>query len=78
MGYLFADVWVTTSYEFHQLYPNRVLPGFRWLQVVGKAGAADFGLAVPFDLVVSAKAYEVLTRFSLRYADVADWTPKAD
>ena len=52
-GARFADVVVTTTYPFRELHPDTKLPRFVWLQVVGRAGRDDFGLADNIRLVIS-------------------------
>jgi hypothetical protein len=59
-GLAFADVEVTTSPEFCEMYPNRQLPEFLWLKPNGVAGADDFGIGRDHRLVVSANALAVL------------------
>ena len=59
-GVRFDKVEVTASELFEQLYPNRRLPKFVWLQIIGKPGQDDFGMAKGLMLVVSERALEVL------------------
>lgn len=51
-GCEFDIVEVTTSDLFHDLHPDRQLPKFWWLQIVGQAGVDDFGLSRDHRLVV--------------------------
>src|ERR1700761_8143846 len=42
-GIDFDRVEITVSKQFLELYPNRQLPNFVWLKVVGAVGLDDFG-----------------------------------
>ncbi|WCQ97074.1 hypothetical protein NQZ70_09865 [Sorangium sp. Soce836] len=53
--------------EFEELYPNRDLPKFSWLQVTGDS-AADFSLSAEFRLIVSEKALRLLRCFIIENA----------
>lgn len=64
-GVQFADLQVTVSDEFRDLYPERELPSFRWLKVNGVAGKDDFGIANDFRLVISDKAMNLLQHFGI-------------
>jgi hypothetical protein len=64
-GARFADVEVTTTYPFRELYPDTQLPKFVWLQVTGRAGCDDFGLARKIRLVISERALDVLKGLQL-------------
>jgi hypothetical protein len=59
-GIRFDEVEVTTSGFFQDVHPNRHLPRFAWLQIVGKPGRDDFGIASDLRLVVSERALNVL------------------
>lgn len=72
-GLSFADVEMSITPEFTAMYPNRVLPKFRWLQVQGLAGRDDFGLAPDHRLVVSEKALEKLRQFGISHALVEEF-----
>jgi len=72
-GLSFSEVETSTTPEFNAMYPGRVLPKFRWLQVQGVAGSDDFGLASDHRLVVSEKALEKLQRFGIGHALVEEF-----
>ncbi len=72
-GVDFADVEVSKSPEFEELYPNLQIPTFVWLKVFGKAGSDDFGLSKENKLVVSELAFNVLQLFALRHCEVAEY-----
>jgi hypothetical protein len=59
-GMRFDKVEVTTSELFQELYPNRQLPKFVWLQIDGRPGHDDFGFAQNARFVISGRALEVL------------------
>ena len=44
-GVAFGDVEVTKAGIFLDLYGDRPLPAFSWLQITGRAGTDDFGLS---------------------------------
>jgi hypothetical protein len=64
-GAHFADVEITKSGEFEDFYPGRQLPRFAWLQVTGRAGQDDFGLARKIRLVISERVLNVLKGLQL-------------
>ncbi len=67
------EVKITTSEEFRELYPDRIIPEFAWLHVVGKSGRDDFGTDAEGRLVVSEKALLLLKNFALNYCDVSKY-----
>jgi hypothetical protein len=71
-GYELANCTITKSDTFDELYPNKKLPSFIWLQVVGKAGVDDFGIDKDLRLVVSAAALSALQEHSLNDCDIEE------
>jgi hypothetical protein len=69
-GVRFGDVKVTTSDVFDEMYPQRQLPKFLWLQIEGEKGKDDFGVMPDGRLVVSEKALAVLREVGLSHAEV--------
>ncbi|PBB32745.1 hypothetical protein [Mesorhizobium sp. WSM3882] len=69
-GATFADAEVTTSEEFQEDQPGLELPHFVWLKVNGKAGQDDFGIAVPFRLVISERVLDLLESLGIFVAIV--------
>jgi hypothetical protein len=67
-GARFGEVEITTSDQFKELYPDKQLPGFTWLQIAGTAGHDDFGTAADGRLVVSERALDVLKGLELSNA----------
>ena len=72
-GIRFDEVEVTTSEFFQDRYPNRQLPKFVWLQVVGKPGEDDFGIGQAYGLVISERALEVLKGLGVSNALITDY-----
>ena len=69
-GATFADAEVTTSEEFQEDQPGLELPHFVWLKVNGKAGQDDFGIAVPFHLIISERVLDLLESLGIFVAIV--------
>ena len=72
-GVEFDYVKVTTSYVFEELYPVLVLPPFNWMKIIGRAREEDFGISDKFRLVISERAYEIISLFDISAADVYDY-----
>jgi hypothetical protein len=75
-GVAFGDVEITRSGLFLDLYGDRPLPAFSWLQITGRAGKDDFGLSSSRRLVVSERIMNFLKEFELKYCDVSEYDPK--
>ena len=60
LGYELRAVEAETSDQFAELYPNRVLPEFRWLHVTGVARIDDFGISSDNLLIVSSAALVII------------------
>lgn len=73
-GWRLSSAEVTKSPEFDDMYPDRKLPEFLWLQIHGDQDA-DFGLSVHHRLEVSDRALELLRRFHLENAIVESDEP---
>lgn len=71
-GASFADVEVTRSATFSQLYPALQLPMFWWLVVNGTPFEDDFGLAADLRLVASKRALVELQNEGMKHAIVCD------
>ena len=72
-GARFDIVQVTLSEQFKALDPDRQIPEFAWLRILGTPGRDDFGADVAGRLVVSEKALQVLKARSLNNCDVAEF-----
>jgi hypothetical protein len=71
-GAQFDKVEVSKSEQFQLFCPDRVLPEFGWLKIVGTAGRDDFGVARN-RLVLSERALQLLTGLGLRHATVKEF-----
>jgi hypothetical protein len=69
-GFLVADLELTLDEQLHDMYPDRQIPPFVWLKVVGEARVDDFGMDTDHKLVVSDKALAVLRSRKLVDCDV--------
>lgn len=67
-GYKLAPVEITKSEEFEELFPNTVLPDFKWLIITGTIGKNDFAINQKLRLVVSKSAFNLLKQFKLKVA----------
>lgn len=76
-GVEFKDVKITKSEEFEHFFPNKELPPFVWLDVIGKPGHDDFGaLEKDATLVVSDQALRLLRTFHLKQCGVRTYRHK--
>jgi hypothetical protein len=75
-GVGFGDVEVTKAGIFYDLYGDRPLPAFSWLQITGRAGTDDFGLSSSRLLVVSERIMNLLKVFGLNHCEVSEYDPK--
>ncbi|OQW91958.1 MAG: hypothetical protein BWK78_03085 [Thiotrichaceae bacterium IS1] len=71
VGYSFDCVKITKSKQFKGLYPNKKLPDFFWMKIVGEVGKDDFGIAKNHKLVVSERALNLLRNFNINHCEVA-------
>ncbi|HEY6259210.1 MAG TPA: hypothetical protein VIY51_25815, partial [Xanthobacteraceae bacterium] len=76
-GVRFDEVEVTTSDVFEEIYPGRRLPRFAWLQVVGRPGQDDFGIAANRRLVMSERALDLLKELQLSHAQIEPFKGQA-
>jgi len=72
-GFEFADLTVSMSEQYVDLYGDDELPHFRWLKPVGSAGIDDVGYA-DRRLVVSERALAVFRECTFSNCDVLPWT----
>ena len=70
-GFELRPVEISQSELFDELYPDRLLPAFEWLQVTGESGVDDFGVDEGYGLVVSKSALEALKRTNLTACQIA-------
>ena len=72
-GCRFDAVEVSKSDLFEEIHPDRELPEFAWLRVVGRPAIDDFGLSSDHRLVVSQRALDVLKSFRLDHCDTEEY-----
>jgi hypothetical protein len=70
-GIRFADAEIAADLEYDEAYPDRPLPPFVWLQIIGKPGQGDFGMARNHHLALSERAAHFLTPFGIAHAPLA-------
>jgi hypothetical protein len=73
-GYVLRPVETSTSEQFQEIYPNRQIPIFEWLEITGKAGVDDWGVDVDGRLVVSSEALAVIKSTTLNHCEVSEFT----
>lgn len=66
------DLKVTLSDQFRELYPDRKIPKFYHLKIVGKAKENDFGIDEMNKLIVSQHALDVLKKFNLSDSEIEE------
>ncbi len=69
-GFDLRDVQVQTSEQFAELYPDRVLPPFRWLHITGSPCINDFGISAENVLVASTAALTVIREHGCTNCDI--------
>lgn len=72
-GVDYAQVEVSASEAFRELYPQRTLPSFQWLKITGIAGKDDFGIAEDLRAVVSQRVLDVLNPLGIGNALVEEY-----
>jgi hypothetical protein len=70
-GIRFGEVEISTDDEYEELRSNRAAPSFVWLQISGKPGQDDFGMARNNYLVLSERALQILSPFGIAHAHMA-------
>ncbi len=68
-GIQFDEVYISKSLEFEELYPNKKVPIFWWMKIIGSYLKDDFSLAIDYRLVISEKAFKVLQNFNVQNAE---------
>jgi hypothetical protein len=59
-GFELGEADIETSEQFKELYPQRVLPPFRWLQIVGTPAKSDIYLTSDNRLAGSQKTLDAV------------------
>ena len=67
-GGIFDNLLVTKSENFIEMYPDKELPQFYWAKIQRSAITGDFSLAADYRLVISEKAYGILSKFNISNA----------
>jgi hypothetical protein len=68
-GVLFKNLKISKSDTFRDIYGNKELPEFFWLEITGNAGVDDFGIADDYRLVISERVFKILSSFNISEAD---------
>lgn len=72
-GFDLDKATTSKSEQFKDMYPNRLLPVFKWLIINGESEKDDFWFSKEsMMLYVSEKAYDVLKDFQLANCDVEE------
>lgn len=71
-GFEFSSMELTLGEYFRNNYQlSKSLPDFHWLKVLGKANEDDFGMNDEMRLIVSARAWEFISKnYDVKYARV--------
>ena len=67
----FDNVEISKSQEFEDWHPDRELPRFLWMRIVGKPGRHDFWMTSELILAVSERALDLLKKNGTTYMDVS-------
>lgn len=59
-GCVFDSVEVTLSQQFRALYPDREIPNFVWIKIVGTPVEDDFGISDDNCLIVSDRIFTMI------------------
>ena len=73
-GFSVADVEVSRSEQFTDIYGDWQLPEFMWIQISGLAGEHDFGQSSS-GLVVSDRCLRLIQTFSASHLDTTPFSP---
>jgi hypothetical protein len=73
-GVSFADVETFTSDQFKELYGEKQLPKFYWMQITGELGKDDFSMSPKHRLAVSSSALDLLKQFKIANADIQPYS----
>ena len=75
-GFALAPARATASAFFQSHDPGRRLPSFWSLEVKGRPGVDDMGMAGDGSLVASARVVEVMGRFTLKHATLSQYVSR--
>ncbi len=68
-----SDVEVSTTDEFHELYPNRKIGRWKWLRAIGVPGEDDLATTDSSRMVASERAIQILKRHGLKHCDLEEY-----
>jgi hypothetical protein len=72
-GFNLDKATISKSAKFEEIYPNRILPVFKWLKINAHFKKDDFWFSKErMMLQVSAKGYDVLKDFQIANCDVEE------
>lgn len=74
-GYLLDTCEISKSDLFSDIYPERELPIFYWLKIVGENGD-DFKLSSNNSLLVSEEALNVLRKVNIKYCEIEEYSDR--
>jgi hypothetical protein len=71
-GMVVKPVKISKSEQFTDLYGDRELPEFVWIDIVGNAASDDFGMYKDGRLVVSKRALDALKKSQLDHCEIEE------
>ncbi len=74
-GFSLVQAHASRTPFFERHAPDRRLPPFWSVEVVGRPGVDDLGLGRDGSIVASARVIDVLGRFSLKHATLGQYSP---
>lgn len=72
-GVTYKNVEITQSDVFMDLYPNRQLPEFVWIDITGIPGQNDFGLDDHSRLIVSESVMAILRSYKISHCAISNY-----
>lgn len=74
-GFRVEDAEVTLTEDAVEEHVGEVVPRFRWLAVTGRPGIDDLGITDKAQIVVSARALDILRTGQLERCDLERYVP---
>lgn len=71
-GFSIQEAMISTSDEFKELFPNKILPDFKWLVVNGQVPQDDLTIDNDNCLVVSERALTILRDEGIKNCDIEE------
>jgi len=69
----FVDFEKDISTTFKNIYPNKVLPNFSWMQINGQVAIDDFAIDAKNKLIVSSNALSILNKVKLMDCEIEEY-----